>query len=57
MTSFSFTVSLFSSCFQDVSIGESGVLKSPTIFEWASLCVLNFSKVSFMNLGVFAFAA
>lgn len=24
-------VSLFSFCFQDLSIGESGVLKSPTI--------------------------
>jgi hypothetical protein len=31
MTSVSFKVSLFSFCFQDLTIDESGVLKSPTI--------------------------
>ena len=31
ITSVSFTVSLFTFCFHDLSIGESGVLKSPTI--------------------------
>ena len=57
ITSLSFTVSLFSFCFNDLSIGESGVLKSPTIIVWGSMCVLSFSKVSFMNLGALAFGA
>ena len=48
-TSLSFIVSLFSFYF-NVSIGESGVLKSPTIIVWDSMCVLSFSKVSFMNV-------
>ena len=55
--SLSFTVSLFSFCFNDLSIGESGVLKSPTIIVWCSMCVSSFSKVSFMNLGALPFAA
>ena len=51
----SFIVSLFSFCFDDLSIGESGVLKSPTIIVWGSMCVLSFSKVSFMNVDALAF--
>jgi hypothetical protein len=31
ITSFNLTVSLFSFCFHDLSIGESGVIKFPTI--------------------------
>jgi hypothetical protein len=50
-------VSLFSFCFNDLSIGESGVLKSPTIIALGSMCALSFSKVSFMNLGALAFGA
>jgi ABC-type branched-subunit amino acid transport system permease subunit len=57
MTSPSFTVSLFSFCLNDLSIGESGVLKSSTLIVWGSMCVLSFSKVSFMNVGAFAFGA
>jgi hypothetical protein len=38
-----------------MSIGKSGVLKAPTIIVWGSMCVLSFSKVSFMNLGALAF--
>jgi hypothetical protein len=33
-------VSLFSSCFNDLSIGENGVLNSPTIVLSGSMCVL-----------------
>jgi hypothetical protein len=44
-------MSLFGFCFNDLSIGESGLLKTHTIIVWGSLCVLSFSKVSFMNLG------
>ena len=50
-------MSLFSFCFNDLYIGESGVLKSPTIIVWDSMCVLSFSKVSFINLGALAFGA
>ena len=45
------------SFFQDLSIGESGVLKSPTIIVWGSMYVLRFSNVSFMNVGALAFGA
>ena len=57
ITSLSFTVSLFSFCCSDLSIGESGMLKSPTIIVWGSMCVLSFSKLSFMSVGVLAFRA
>ena len=57
ITSLSFTVSLFCFWFNDLSISETGVLKAPTIFVWGSMCVLSFSKVSFMNLGAVAFVA
>ena len=52
-----FTLSLFSFCFHDLSIGESGVLKSPTIIVCGTMCALSFSKVSFMKLGTLAFGA
>jgi hypothetical protein len=54
--SFSFIVSLFSFCFNDPSIGESGVLKSPIIIVWVSISVLSFSKV-FMSVGALVFGA
>jgi hypothetical protein len=54
ITSVSFTVSLFSFCFHDLSIGENRVLKSPTIIVLGLMCVLSFSKVSFMNVGALA---
>ena len=50
-------MSLFSSCFYDVSIAESSVLKSPTIIVWGAMCALNFSKVSFMNVVALVFGA
>ena len=43
-------MSLFSFCFNGLSIGKSGVLKSPTIIVGDSICVLSCSKVSFMNV-------
>jgi hypothetical protein len=50
-------VSLFSFCFLDLSIDESGVLKSPTIIVFSAMCALSFTKVSLKNVGVLAFGA
>jgi hypothetical protein len=55
--SISFMVSLFSFYFSDLSIGDNGVLKSPTIIVCGSLCVWNFNKISFMTVGALAFGA
>jgi hypothetical protein len=44
ITSVNFPVSLFSFCFNDLSIGENEVLKYPTITVWSSKSVL--SKVT-----------
>jgi hypothetical protein len=55
ITSVSFTVSLFSFCFQHLSIDESEVLKSPTIIMSGAICTLNFTKVSLMNVDALAF--
>lgn len=43
MTFIGFIISLFSFCLNDLSIGESGVLESPTIYVWGSMCDLSFS--------------
>ena len=53
----SFALFLFSFCFPDLSIGESGVLKSPTIIVWCEMYFLSFSWVSFINVGAFVFGA
>ena len=50
-------MSLFSFCFQDLSIDESGMLKFPTIIVWSVMCVLSFIKVSLMNVETLAFGA
>ena len=50
MTSVSFTVSLFSFCFHDLSIDENGMLKFFTIIVCGPMCALSFSKASFMNM-------
>ena len=50
-------MSLFSLCFYDLSIAESGVLKTSTIIVWDAVCALSFSKVSFMNVGALVFGA
>ena len=57
ITSVSFAVSLFSFCFHDLSIAESGVLRFPTIIVWGAMCFELYSKVSFMNVGALAFGA
>ena len=57
INSASFTVSLFSFCFHVLSIGESGELRSPTIIVWGAMYFLNFSRVSFMNMGTLVFGA
>ena len=41
---------LFSFSFQDLSINEGGVLKSSNIIVCGTMCVLSFTKVSFMNV-------
>ena len=50
-------MSLFSFCFQDLSIDESGVLKSPTIIVGGATCALSFIKVSIMNVAALVFGA
>ena len=51
MASVSFLISLLSFCLVDLSIGKSGVLKSPTIIVWGLMSNLIFSNVSFTNVG------
>jgi hypothetical protein len=48
---------LFSFGFQDLSIDESVVLKSPTIIVWGIMCAFSFSKVFLMNVDALAFGA
>ena len=48
-------MSLFSFCFQDLSIDENGVLKSPIITVWGAMCALSFTIVSLMNMDALAF--
>ena len=50
-------MSLLIFCFQDLSIGESWVLKSPTIIVCGVMCALSFNKVSLMNVAALAFEA
>jgi len=57
MTSVSLSMSLFYFCFHDLSIDESGVLKSPTIIVWGAMRALSFSKVSFMYVSALVFGA
>jgi len=57
ITYVSSTVSLFSFCFHDQSIDDSGVLKSLTIIVCGAMYALSFSKASFVNVGALAFGA
>ena len=57
ITSVSFIISLFSFCLNDLSIGESWMLMTPTVNVWGSMCDLIFSNVSFTNLVALAFGA
>jgi hypothetical protein len=53
----SFIISLFSFCLNDLYIGERKVIKSPTIKVWGSMCDLNFTNVSFTNMGALILGA
>ena len=57
MVSVSSLISLLSFCLFDLSIVESGVLKSPTISAWGLMCNLSFNIVSFSNVGVLVLGA
>ena len=48
---FSDTISLVIVCLEDLSIFDSGVLKSPDIIVLLSISFLNSSKIFFMYLG------
>ena len=50
-------ISVLSFCVVNVSIGENGVLKSPTISVWGLMCDLSFSNVSFTYVGALVFEA
>jgi hypothetical protein len=52
-----FIISLFRFCLDDLSIGESGVLGSPTNNVWSLICDLSFSNVSFTIVGALAIGA
>ena len=45
------TISFLIFCLEDMSIFDSGVLKSPTIFVLLSISFLKSSKIFFMYLG------
>jgi hypothetical protein len=52
MVSFNSEVSLLIFfCLDDLSIGDSGVLKSPTIIVLGSICAFNSSGICLMKLG------
>ena len=55
MITVSCLISLLSFCLVDLSIGEHGVLKSPTISVWGLICDLSFSNVSFTYVGALLF--
>jgi hypothetical protein len=50
-------MSLFSFCFQDLSMDGSGLLKSATIIVCGAKFALSFTKVSLMNVTVLALGA
>ena len=49
--------SLLGFCLIDLSIGERGVLKSPTISVCGLMAALSFSNVSFTYVGAFILGA
>ena len=55
ITSINFTVSLFSFGFNNLFIGESGVLKYPSVIVWGSMYVLCFSKHFFLWMWEYMF--
>ena len=57
MTSVSSVISLLSFCLVDLSIVESGVLKSPAFSVWGLMCNISFSNVSFIYVCALVFGA
>ena len=57
INSASFTASLVSFCFHDLSIDESVMLRSTNIIVWGEMYFLSFSRVSLVNVGDFLFGA
>ena len=57
IASVSSLIFLLSFCLVDLSIGESGVLKSPTFNVWGLMCDLSFSNAYFTYVGVLVFGA
>ena len=49
------TISFLIFCLEDLSIFDSGVLKSPTIIVLLSISVLNSPRIFFMYLGAHQF--
>ena len=52
ITSASSSVSRFNFCLNDLSIGETGVLKFPTISVQRSICDLSYSSISSCVWGI-----
>ena len=50
-------MSLISFYFHDLSTGDRGVLRSPTIIVWGGMDILSFSRISFMNMVALVFGA
>lgn len=48
-------ISLFSFCMNNLTMDESGILKSPIISVGGSICDLSCNGVSFSELGAFGF--
>ena len=48
-------ISLFSFCLDYLSIGDTGVLKYPTINVWYLVCDLSFSNISFISVDALSF--
>ena len=55
--SLSYIISLYVYILDVLSIGESGGQQFPTINVWGSMYNLNFSNVSFTNVGALVFGA
>ena len=53
MTSVSSLGSLLNFCLEDLSSGESGVLKFPTVSVWGLMCDLSFGNVSFTRVPLY----
>jgi hypothetical protein len=57
MVWFSFRISLLVFCLDDLSIGDRGVLKSPTTTVLEFICVFRFLRVCLMKLGALMLGA